>query len=239
LAYPIEDRSLQENHVEDRDDKQWAARNYIATQLFGRNSRTEAEVKVDTQQLRKQYASMTDEALIELDPVDLTPDAQESLNEELARRGLEEDLEEVALPGERPEPKWLDGGFCVSTFTANISSDAAPQAAEACDALRAAGIESYILPYEFRGKLWVNPTREFRVMVPGGKMLEATSVLDQKIFNPEIADDWRVHLETMSDEDFATIDRDVICAGFLDRAARLKQAYDDEHARRFPPDDQE
>jgi hypothetical protein len=198
----------------------------------------EIEVKVDTERLRKQYASMTDEALVELDPVDLTPEAQESLNEELARRGLEEDFEEVALPGEGPQPKWLDDGFCISTFTAHVGMHVAPQAAEACDALRAAGIECYVLPYEFRGKLWAKPTREFRVMVPGGKMLEATSILDQKIFNPEIADDWRVHLETMSDEDFAAIDRDVICAGFLDRAARLKHAYDDEHARRFPPDDE-
>ncbi len=81
------------------------------------------------------------------------------------------------------------------------------------------------------------PRRELRVMVPGGRTLEATSVLDKAIFNPEAEADWRTHLEELSEEDFAAIDPDVICAGFLDRAARLKQAYEDEHARRYPPDE--
>ena len=182
---------------------------------------------------------MTDEALLEIDPVELTPEAQVLLQEEISRRGLNDDPEETSLPGDGPEPDWLEGGFCVSTFTANVGREAAPQAAEACEALRSAGIDCFILPYEFRGKNWTAPTREFRVMVPGGKMLEALSVLDQNIFNPEIVADWRTHMETMSDEEFRAMDRDAICAGLLDRARRLREAYDNELARRFPPDDDE
>jgi hypothetical protein len=199
----------------------------------------EAQVKVDIEQLRKQYASMSDEGLLAIDPVELIPEAQVCLSEVITERGLAADEEAVALPGDEPEPEWLPDASCVCTFEARRGPETASQAAQACDALKAAGISCYIAPFEMHDPLssFAAPHREYRVMVPGAKMLEATSILDQKLFNPEIADDWRVHLETLSDEDFDAIDPEVICAGFLDRAARLKHAYDDEHARRHPPDE--
>jgi hypothetical protein len=73
---------------------------------------------------------------------------------------------------------------------------------------------------------------EYRVLVPGGRNLEALSVLDVRVFNPQIAADWKTHLQELTDAELHAISPGVICAGLLDRAARLKQAYEDEVARR-------
>jgi hypothetical protein len=169
---------------------------------------------------------MSDDALLEIDPEDLTPDAQACLDAELDDRGL-------GFEGDSPAPEWIDDSISICSFIANPGGTAMKEAGAACEALKSAGIPSHIASEEVGDP----PRRELRVMVPSGRTLEATSVLDKSIFNPEAEADWRAHLEGLSPEDFAAIDPEVICAGFLDRAARLKHAYDDEFARRFPPDE--
>lgn len=185
-------------------------------------------MKIDTEQLKKQYASMTEDALLEIDPEDLTPEAQACLDSELNSRGLIQD-------GSVPSPEGTDDSFCVCSYNAQPGGSAASDARAACDALDAAGIQCHIV----REEIGDPPRTQLRVMVPAGRTLEGTSVLDREIFNPEVEADWRAHLEGLSTEDFRAIDPDLICAGLLDRAHRLKQAYDDEVARRFPPDDDE
>jgi hypothetical protein len=185
-------------------------------------------VKIDTAQLKKQYSSMTDEALLDMDPEELTDEARACLDAELNGRGF-------AAEDAVPTPDWIDDGFSVCSYTAHPGGTAASDAAAACDALHAAGIPCHIASEEVGDP----PRRELRIMVPGGRTLEATSVLDQKIFNVEIEADWESHLEGLSDEDFRAIDPEMICAGLLDRAHRLKQAYDNELARRIPHDDDE
>ena len=70
-------------------------------------------------------------------------------------------------------------------------------------------------------------------MAPAPLTLKATSILDKEIFNPQIEADWRIHLESLTDTELAALNPDVICAGLLDRIARLKRRYNDEVSRRF------
>jgi hypothetical protein len=199
----------------------------------------EAEVvNTNAEKMRERFASLSDDALLDLNRADFVADAQLCYDEELAERGLLAAGETGGVSGQGSQPDWLEDAACVCTFSASSSGYAAPDAGKACDALRDAGIACYILEQKVDDpKSARSPSLEYQVMVPAGLNLKATSILDQKIFNPEVEADWRTHLEALSDEDFHAIDPDVICAGFLDRAARLRHAYDDEHARRHPPDE--
>jgi hypothetical protein len=80
------------------------------------------------------------------------------------------------------------------------------------------------------------PTEEgpglLKVMVPGVLNLKATSVLDRDLYNPRLEVEWRALFEDASDRELAALRPDVICAGLLDRAARLKRIYEEEVARR-------
>jgi hypothetical protein len=69
-------------------------------------------------------------------------------------------------------------------------------------------------------------------MVPGALNLKAVSILDRDFFNPELAAEWKTHLETLSDEDFRALNLDDITAGVADRLERLTKAYKDELSRR-------
>jgi len=52
---------------------------------------------------------------------------------------------------------------------------------------------------------WVRDYFQYRVMVPGNLELEATSVLDRDMVNPESARTWQTHLESLTDEQFAIV----------------------------------
>ncbi len=127
-------------------------------------------------------------------------------------------------------PAWLNGAATVCSY---VGGQVCDDFAEARDAVEAAGIPCYIdvskLPPEEAA-----PRRDYlyRVLVPGGRNLEALSVVDVRVFNPGIEADWKTHLQQLTDAELHAIIPEVICAGFLDRAARLKQAYEDEVARR-------
>jgi hypothetical protein len=62
--------------------------------------------------------------------------------------------------------------------------------------------------------------------------MHATSVLDRDLFNAQQEESWRAHLEVLSDAELSRLNPKVFCAGLLDRAARMKKAYEDEVARR-------
>ena len=72
----------------------------------------------------------------------------------------------------------------------------------------------------------------YQVLVPQSLNLEAVSVLDVEIFNPQTEAEWRAHLACLSDDELRELKPEIICAGMLDRAERLKRAYIDEIARR-------
>jgi hypothetical protein len=69
-------------------------------------------------------------------------------------------------------------------------------------------------------------------MVPGALSLKATSVLDRDLFNEELEETWRTHFDELSDQELRDLHADDLCAGLLDRAARLKRVYEEALVRR-------
>ena len=193
-------------------------------------------MQVDLEDLRRHYASLSDEALLALDRNDLTPVAQSCYDAELAQRGLvSEDFEssdELNSGGtleidSEADLNWLDDAACACVFST------ASEAAEACDALRQAGIPCSVSKHEMDPPA-DHSQQEYSVMVPGALNLQATSVLDVEIFNPKLEADWIAHFEALSDDDLGALSAEIICAGLLDRVKRLKRAYNQEIARRLP-----
>jgi len=69
-------------------------------------------------------------------------------------------------------------------------------------------------------------------MIPAGLHLHAISVLDVKIFNPEMEEEWKTHFGFMSDADVVAMNPKELTAGLLDRAERLERVYAEERKRR-------
>jgi hypothetical protein len=199
-------------------------------------------VSIDAEDLRKHFASLSDEELLVVEREDLTATAQRVFDSEVRRRRLDidaakEENEEVgtffrSASESSEEVDWLENAFPATTFAEWGSG--AVDAAEARDALLAAGIPCQVTEHE------VDPSdepvlprhREYRVMVPGSFSLQATSVLDIAIYNRRLEDEWKTQLESLSDEEFQSVNIDAACAGLLDRVERLRKAYKRESARR-------
>jgi len=203
-------------------------------------------LKLDTDYLRQHYAELTDEALREIDRNDLVEPARSCFDEEMARRrpwtkpAVEPEPPDITVVEEADDaepadhdgttPPWIKGAATVCSY---VGGQVCDDFAEARDAVEAAGIPCYIdvskLPPEE-----ASPRRDYlyRVLVPGGRNLEALSVVDVRVFNPQIEADWKAHVGELTDAELRAISPEVICAGFLDRAARLKRVYEDEVARR-------
>jgi hypothetical protein len=202
---------------------------------------------IDAEHLRQHYASLSDEELIELDRNDLTEVAQKCYDREIERRGLSTDESDSIDEDKAAMDRWVEAGddvedetsdedeepFVACAFSDYRGGSSAADAAEAHAALQAAGIPSRIEVVEVEPEP-VNPVprTEYQVIVPSGLSLQATSVLDKEIFNPKNEADWKTHFEALTDEQLLRLNADAICAGYLDRAARLKKAYNDEVRRR-------
>jgi hypothetical protein len=211
-------------------------------------------LRIDPEDFRRHYAMLSDNALLALNRADLIDVAQACYDEEVARRkaarlheeqsvhepeddptSLDEPdgLDDVFEVDMGPEPDWLEEASCACTFSVNPGASYTPELEKARSVLRASGIPCYITTNEVEAPQDVPRIRsEYCVMVPGALNLHATSVLDRDLFNPEQAENWRAHLEALSDEELSKLSPNVFCAGLLDRAARLKKAYEDEVARR-------
>jgi hypothetical protein len=200
---------------------------------------------IDAEHLRQHYASLSDEDLLELDRNDLTAVAQKCYDREVERRGLSLAESESAEEGKAQEAmeRWVEAGeddeasddepFVACTFTDYRGGSSAADAGEAHAALQAAGIPSRIEVIEVEPEpVDPRPRTEYQVIVPSGLSLQATSVLDKEVFNPKNEADWKTHFEALSDDQLLRLNADAICAGYLDRAARLKKAYNDEVRRR-------
>jgi len=193
-------------------------------------------LKVDTEYLRRHYADLSDEALLEIDRGELVEGARRCYDEEVARRRSMAEQDAAAAPldgadageaGGGAEPEWMETAACVCTFVQMHGTDAQVDAADARDVLKSAGIPCRVALEEAAGR-----EAEWRVLVPGARTLEAVSVLDRDLFNARLEAEWQAHLEVLSDEDLRALNPEKICAGFLDRAERLKRVYRDEIARR-------
>jgi hypothetical protein len=197
-------------------------------------------VQIDPQSLRRHYASLSDEELLAIDETELTAVAQKYYDAEFAKRELAstQQAETLAEPEIAATPlelqgDWFSEAACACSFADLPGRSSAEHAADALAALQAARIPCQIEVREVDQPGEAARTyQEYRVMVPGALNLQATSVLDEEIFNSGLEAEWKSHLAALSDNDLRALNPDVICAGLRDRIERLSRAYNDEVKRR-------
>jgi hypothetical protein len=207
----------------------------------------------DLQYLRQHYASLSDQALLEIKRADLVEAAQKLYDDEVARRKLTsrtarpsrpadesvEAEEELSGDGDEQdwsgdEPDWMDDGSEVLSRPAQTGSAPADAMVDAQNVLEAAGIPSYLDLSEIpeTDPASARPTHLWRLLVPFHLNLHAASVLDRDIFNQDFEAAWRTNLEALSDEELLATKPEVAFCGLFDRVERATRAYDEELARR-------
>jgi hypothetical protein len=214
-------------------------------------------LQINLEDLRRHYASLSDDALREIDRTELVEIARQCYDQELAQREPEKMAKNVARPAIRAvpldtqheeqaegegvddevadsgdQPEWVAEADCVCVFTVRPGNSAAADADNTRAVLADAGIPCYVGVRTLGPDAAPPPLTEYRVLVPGGLNLEATSVLDKEIYNPEIEAIWRTHLEVLTDEQFLGLKKEIILGGLLDRVERVERVYDEEVARR-------
>lgn len=196
-------------------------------------------MQISREHLSKHYALLSDAALLEINPDDLLDIAKECRALELRRRGLSNRTVQDQRPdriGSQIDVRsdWLDTAGIACTLPAGRDPLSVERRHRVCEVLREAGI-----PCELADDESDEPgPRMLNVMVPGVLVLKAMSVLDRDLFNEELEESWCAHFDALSDDELATVSPDDICAGFLDRAARLRRVYEEALASRrisLPP----
>jgi hypothetical protein len=192
---------------------------------------------IDAEQLRKHYASLSDEELVAINRNDLTELAQKPFDREIERRGLTALEAEPADISSDPwdEPIETDDEDVEDDpeddfFVATSFSDPG-DALEAMKVLEAAGIPSRTEILE-TGEQFVGRSVEHQVFVPAGQTLLATSILSRDYYNPKMEAEWKVQFESLTDEQLASLNPDLLVAGLLDQVERLRRAYNEERRRR-------
>src|SRR6185437_11192869 len=95
-----------------------------------------------------------------------------------------------------------------------------------------AEIPCYVKITELEGANYPQPAYRYDLLVPGARILQATSVLEKELFNPRQEAEWQAHFGELSDDDFDALKIDDLIAGVLDRVERLKRIYAEELERR-------
>jgi len=212
-------------------------------------------MRIDPEELRRHYESLSSEEFLDIDRSDLAPAAQGIYDREIARRGLdhspeqEEEAYQRSLPvfkpgedrdfagevgadtGDGPPPAWLEDAACSWSAYVSTNVDYIGTGAEVQTALKEAGIPSRIVikPPEPEPS---TPRSLYCVMVPGDMGTRACSVVERKVFNRMAEAEWRSQLQAFSDEELLGLDPQDFWGALLDRAERMKRAYLDEVARR-------
>jgi len=199
---------------------------------------------IDPEQLREQYDSLSDEALLQIHRADLIEDARRIYDEELARRQLvaarikeESSSPEAAdagtdFPLDEDHPAWLAEAAEVFSIVDLPGGVPAPEAEKVRDVLLAAGIPCHLELTEVQDPDSENSQRQWRVLVPGQLNLYASSVLDRDIYNEEFEAEWKTHLEAFSDKELRDMRPEVVFCGLFDRVERVKKVYSEELERR-------
>ena len=198
-------------------------------------------MRINLDDLRRHYASLSDEALREVDRDSLVDIARQCFDLELARRDLPKRAKaEPAIRAESPDrshfgstgaPEWLAEAACACAYPAYPGRDAS-DAKKAHDVLENAGIPSYLELRKVEPDAYPLPDSEYRLMVPAEFNLQAASVLNKEIFNEQIVEGWRTHLGALSDDELLASRKEELFEGLLDRVDRMSRAYDEEIARR-------
>ncbi len=215
-------------------------------------------MRIDPEDLRRHYDSLSDEGLLDIDRADLAPMAQGIYDQEIARRGLNRpsELEEEEEPYHRPfafsrpsegwgfggepipdtddgpPPAWLEDAACPWSASVHPYADYTGAGAEVQTALREAGIPNRIVVKPPEPEPPSTPRSLYCVMVPGELGARATSVVERKVFNRQAEAEFRTQLQAYSDEQLRVLDPEDFWGALVDRAERLKCAYREEIARR-------
>jgi hypothetical protein len=209
-------------------------------------------MRIDPEDLRRHYESLSDEGLLDIDRDDLAAMAQGIYDREIARRGLDrgpeteeapygfeqdESAEDAAEPApyedeDGPPPAWLEDAACPWSNVMSPGVDYSGSGAEVQAVLRAAGIPSRNVVKPPEQEPAGPPRGLYCVMVPGELNDRAFSVIERKIFNPQREADLRNHLAMLTDEELLALKPEDLWGALLDRAERMKRAYLDEIARR-------
>jgi len=215
-------------------------------------------MRIDPEDLRRHYESLSDEGLLDIDRSDLAPVAQGIYDQEIARRGLDhtQEVEEeedayhrplaVFKPGENwdfasglaadiddgPPPAWLEDAACPWSAYIHQDVDYIGTGAEVQTALREAGIPNRIVVKPPEAEPPSTPRSLYCVMVPGDLGTRAYYVVERKVFNRMAVAEWRSQLQTFSDEQLRALNPEDFWGALLDRAESMKRAYLDEIDRR-------
>jgi PhnB protein len=125
-------------------------------------------MKVSVEDFRRQYAGLTDEALLEVDPADLVDSARRCYEEELARRKLKAP---TPTPAPAPEPHGE-----AEEFTVVETFDSQEEARLAREVLRGAGIRA-----QLGGGGLV-------LLVPVSTREDAREILDEQLSEEQLAE---------------------------------------------------
>jgi hypothetical protein len=207
---------------------------------------------VDPEYLRRHYASLSDEALLDINGDDLVDVARECFEAEVGRRqvhsravaaagegaqvlDLDSDVEYgYEFSPEEGEPDWLEEGMEVFSAIVRAGATNAPDADNARAALQAAGIPCYLDMHEEEPAKPEPPVpmHRWRVLVPANLNLQATNVLQRDIFNEDFEAGWRTHLEVLSDDEVQALNLRLVFCGLFDQIDRAGRVYQEELSRR-------
>ena len=130
------------------------------------------------------------------------------------------------------KPEWLGEAAEVLSRYDHHGSVPSDEILDALEALKSAGIPSYLELFEEEKSSVPPPTHRWRVLVPGNLNLRAASVLQRDISNQEFGEWWKAHLETLSDDELHGMKPEIAFCGLFDRVERVNRAYAAEIARR-------
>jgi hypothetical protein len=193
-------------------------------------------MQLDLESLRQHYASLSDAALLEMDRADLVEMAQQCYDVEMARRKLGGGLDYGHTNGEAADfnasrldvpSGWRTDAALVYSATVVPGRNDAPEAANARDALEAAGIPCSLEVVESP-----DDKRERELKVPGKYVFLATNIIDRDIFNAEFEQEWKAHLENLPTDELRSMEPHAAFCGLYDKIERINRVYNVELIRR-------
>ncbi len=189
-----------------------------AVQRYNRTAKliSGGPLQIDPEQVRRNFSSLSDDALLELHREDLTELAVAFYDEEISKRGLiphEESAGDPIAHGDlaledhrdRGEPRrlfmnsvpWARQAVTVHTF------HSAPEAEQAREALDASGVPNALAGDE-SGAL------RFNLMVPRASLEAAQRILEAEIFHPVFEDALERHFAVFGDDELLEMDRKLL-----------------------------
>lgn len=159
-------------------------------------------MQIDSEDLKRHYALLSDEALLEIDAADLTETARACFENELNRRDLARIPEATHEdPEVQVKPELAETGAVVGSFQYPADLE------EARDVLKQAGIPCFIRSNRYHYELVVQPS----VREP------AEQALRTQYFDPKAEADYQNHFALLDDEELLALETN----GLSEAARRL------------------